>query len=502
MQKRPLLELKVDREDFVSCLVDFPGAAMRCLASFSARMPIPEDFTENQTAPISLCFDRRPCLSISIGESEDSFRDLVANVTIPKTVERLEPYAFSMCKNLRRVWFPEGGRLKVIGHDAFRSDAWNPSVMQVMEIPETVEEIGEQCFVYCQNLIHLTFRPNSRIRKLGNRFVYGQCYFVNGIYRPVVPLFEHLAVPDSVEEFSERAFFNFYIPLTLAFSENTKLRRLGDGAFSCFKNYASLWTVLCVPDTVEEIGNECFHNSTIQSVIFSSSSRLKTLGFQAFAMSKIRMFVCPDTVEVIPCMCFRDCDQLQACAFGPNSELRVIQREAFTCSKLASIVLPRKLELICENAFGSCFNLTDVVFLGNELKTIEARAFHSTKIGRVKIPSSVEEIGPYGFETYWIREVEFAPDTRLRALSERAFANSQISEIKLPATLEVLGANCFCQCRDLSVVEFMDPSRLREIGKGVFRHTKVDIEALKLSPEQKNALKAREKKQKRGCCCC
>ena len=475
---------------------------MRCLASFSARMPDPEDFKENQTAPISLCFDRRPCLSVSIRDYPDSFRDLVSNVTIPKTVEQLPPHAFEMCKNLRRVWFPEGGRLKVIGQEAFRSDAWNPSVMQTIEIPETVEEIGEECFVHCQNLIHLTFRPNSRIRKLGNRFVSGQWFFVNGLYRPVVPFFEHLVVPDSVEELSERAFFNFYMPLTLEFGENTKLRRIGDEAFACFKDYISLWSVLFVPDTVEEIGNACFNHSTIRNVIFSSSSRLKTLGFQAFAMSKIQMFVCPDSVEIIPSMCFRDCNQLRVCAFGPNSKLRVIQREAFTCSKLTSIVLPRKLELISENAFGSCFNLADVVFLGNELKTIEARAFHSTKIGCVKIPSSVEEIGAYGFETYWITEVEFAPDSRLRVLSDHAFANSQIRQIKLPATLEVLGTSCFCQCRDLSVVEFLDASRIHEIGKGVFRHTKVDIDTLNLSPEQKNALKSRQKKQKRGCCCC
>ncbi|MDR1908103.1 MAG: leucine-rich repeat domain-containing protein [Holosporales bacterium] len=83
------------------------------------------------------------------------------SVDIPNGAKRLGLGCFSW-SGLEKITFGEDSRLKFIDEGAF----WNCNLGQI-NIPSNVEEIGERCFGQCKELEHVTFAPNSKLKKIG-----------------------------------------------------------------------------------------------------------------------------------------------------------------------------------------------------------------------------------------------------------------------------------------------------------------------------------------------
>ena len=103
---------------------------------------------------------------------------------VPKSVNKVEDYAFVSCKNLKRVVLPEG--IKRINNYTFM-DCEN---LIEVNIPSTVEEIGSSAFSYCNSLEYLNI-PDG-VKKIENNLFY-EC-----------PNLKSINIPNSVSEIGER----------------------------------------------------------------------------------------------------------------------------------------------------------------------------------------------------------------------------------------------------------------------------------------------------------
>ena len=93
------------------------------------------------------------------------FRDHsnLKKIVIPEGVTQIGSYAFANCTNLMDISLPQS--LKILGGYAF---AWDKFV--TIELPDSLETMGSECFVSCLNLTAINI-PNG-ITTLGYRIFY------------------------------------------------------------------------------------------------------------------------------------------------------------------------------------------------------------------------------------------------------------------------------------------------------------------------------------------
>ena len=95
----------------------------------------------------------------------------VSSVFIPATVRSIGGSAFSCCNSLTTVTFAEGSQLKSIGGSAFYGTEHAHPRFKEIQIPDSVETIGNAAFLYCQDLERITLP--STLQKLSNSTFHG-----------------------------------------------------------------------------------------------------------------------------------------------------------------------------------------------------------------------------------------------------------------------------------------------------------------------------------------
>ena len=136
---------------------------------------------------------------------------------IPASCESLPDSCFAGSR-IVRVTFASGSVLERIGKDAFRGCGQ----LREIEIPASVEEIGEACFSGCSSLSRVTFACGSAVRRIGKE-----------AFRGCGQLGE-IEIPACVEEIGEGCFkCDFGSSLSrVTFASGSALKRIGKGAFS------------------------------------------------------------------------------------------------------------------------------------------------------------------------------------------------------------------------------------------------------------------------------
>ena len=124
---------------------------------------------------------------------------------------------------------------------------------------------------------------------------------------------------------------------------------------------------------VKGIGYKAFDGVRIGDVVFSSDSRIETIGEYAFRETRITSLNLPSTVERVQAYAFSGCDRMRTATFG--SSLKSIGDYAFQgFNGLQKVVLPPSLETIGDYAFAYSPSLTTVT-MGHNVKSIGNYAF-------------------------------------------------------------------------------------------------------------------------------
>lgn len=276
----------------------------------------------------------------------------------------------------------------------------------------------------------------------------------------------------------------------VVFEKNSKLTKIGNGAFTNFtsleelelpnsleeiggnfcKNCRNLKTIK-LPENLETIGRNPFYSCPKLKFIFISPQTkseekltkkdryvIEYPSQSAKARIKGRLFI-QESVEFLtdkknPVISNVDC--IGENAFLGNEEIetviieegvKVIGNNAFTgCKNLKRVTLPKSLEYIGDGAFWGCESLESVMI--NSSKFDRKNDEFNDDL-TIELPSKVDYVG------------------------KLAFANcKKIKEAILPEKIVSLNDGIFKNCNELKTVEIRPGKKIKKIGKEVFKNCK------------------------------
>ena len=411
----------------------------------------------------------------------------ITKITIPKTVEHIESRCFDQCENMTEFVI-EGAtdgtsQLKEIDSHAFL----NCKKLASITLPNSVTYLGENdptsdaggVFEGCESLTSFTFPSSYASRNLPS-FTFKNCKNLTTIN------------------------WNGYNP-----------KRLNSCAFwDCDK---ITWSQ--VPQSVEELGDECFyHCAALTSVDLSKIKKMDTGVFWGTPLTSVEW---PAAVTEIPARTFFSCGQLTTIKgisgqLGAWDNITKIGEDAFNeCKALTTIKLPNSLKTLDKQAFRSCWNLKNVEY-SNQLETIGEGAFQDNLFGFEKFyfKGSVKNVGSYAFANgkltcvhlkgdmtmgdyvfqndKSLKYVEFPATSSatqpLTKVTEGMFQNcTSLPFITLPTTVTEIKTKAFDGCSSLKYVNILAASPAT-LGANAFPTTAgVYVKASKLSAYQSNA---------------
>jgi hypothetical protein len=288
--------------------------------------------------------------------------------------------AFSGCKDLESLCLPAS--LTVLSEDALFEMPFLKSL--TFESGSRLREIQNSAFGHCQSLKSL-FLPSSVTVLTGSAFLWSSIteividaanphYFIS---RRFLIKFDGMTLIRSFGNGGD---------LSIDCLSDLDLIQIGPDAFSC-----SAPKSICIPASIEILGEECFsYCFSLSQILFESGSKLTEIGIAAFFQCSSLTSICiPANVGNIPKNCFCCCQSLVKVWFESGSKLTRIEDEAFVdCRSLRSFVIPPQLEIMACGVFSGCISLSELIFdLPSRLKQID---LPPSAFGSLFIPDSAE----------------------------------------------------------------------------------------------------------------
>ena len=379
--------------------------------------------------------------------------DRSLEIEFAKGISKIPDSTLESITGIKSITIPSS--VRVVGKRAF----YNCIISEPFDIPEGVEEIGEEAFYMEQNLSSETIIQKlelpSTIKKIGPKAFWG---------KKIKKL-----VLNSAEEISMAAFYNKWpnadgagILEELVLPDNLKF--VGDSAF-----YGNKIQKLVLPEKLEEIGICAFNNDTknseIDEVIINSN--LKRVEHDAFPM--IKKIVLTEGVEEI---CKKAFSGLYIGAeLVLPSTLKKIGDEAFYGSQIIDLTIPEGVTEIGARAFYNHNQSTEALKtlkLPSTIKTIGKQAFYMNNLTSLVIPDGVEEICDesfYGSNKNQGLNTLTLPTT-IKKIGKRAFNYNTLTTIEIPEGVEEIGEEAFYRSTKLQHLSL--PSTLKSLNRYAF----------------------------------
>lgn len=244
--------------------------------------------------------------------------------------------------------------------------AFTQSFLETVVIPDTVEEIRENCFT-----------PINMKKSTDDKYEQ-DTYLIGAVLNDSTPNLE--LYPSALKK--------VVLP--------KKLLYIGSGAFSCCTSLEDIH----LPDSVQYIGSDCFFNCVglkgdivlpknltqlYQCAFLNCTSisevkinkKLETICGETFKnCSSLEKVDIPDNIEVLGIGAFSNCSSLKEITL--SSEIIKIPESCFeNCTSLNEIVIPDSIGYIGESAFKGCTSLQEIT-IPSHVSTIEDSAFDGT----------------------------------------------------------------------------------------------------------------------------
>jgi len=170
-------------------------------------------------------------------------------------------------------------------------------------------------------------------------------------------------------------------------------------------------TSITIPENVESIGDSAFFAAEkLTSVTFSGTSKLASIGKNAFKQSNLEAINIPAGVTIIDDGAFM-LAPLTSVIFDENSSITTLGSSAFdSAPNLTSITIPASVTSIKSYAFYGASKLANVVFLGNAPTSVGVEAFTEVAAGaKATISSSATGFPAVGSAWYGLTVATASP---------------------------------------------------------------------------------------------
>ena len=151
--------------------------------------------------------------------------------------------------------------------------------------------------------------------------------------------------------------------------QSYKVTAIREYAFNPSRTITNVSSVF-IPATVTSIGRFAFRCcNSLATVTFAEGSQLKSIGVSAFSGTDpahpiFKEIQIPDSVETIGTNAFHNCQDLESITLPAS--LETIESSAFSsCRKLSEITLPASLKAIQSYVFDDCSSLETVFYDGS-----------------------------------------------------------------------------------------------------------------------------------------
>ena len=238
----------------------------------------------------------------------------------------------------------DGCNVDTISEEAFSYS----KTIQVVNIPNTINKIGEGAFCDCKNLTKVNFSSDCDIKKLSSA-VFSGCTKLSEITYPTngfveigssafgdCSLLKNLYISDRTEQIGDYAFYNTGID---KLNITSSVKSIGEYAYSACENLVDV----SISQDVESLGNSVFKNC----------KNLVTVNIQSDISDDA----------------FMGCSRLKNVILGEHVEK--IGRQAFYGTAISKIVIPYSVKSVGIGAFNSCIQLTDVYAFSKNIKWYE-----------------------------------------------------------------------------------------------------------------------------------
>jgi hypothetical protein len=460
----------------------------------------------------------------------------LTNLTIPSSITNIGMLEFQVCYNLTNVtvdvanpnYASAGG---VLFDKAMTTVLQCPGGLAgSYTIPSGVTSIGANAFQYCGQLTGVTI-PNT-VNRIG-----GWAFYNTGLTSAMIPAgvtnigylafagyagpLASINVDGANPDYASAGgvLFNKALTTLVQYPHNLpgsytipgSVTNIGDGAFIYSSlssvtipnsvtsiGYSSFWndnnlTTVAIPDSVVSLAEYAFYACNgLESVTLGSG--VASLGYQAFggcsvltnftvvaanlnyasaggvlfdkAMTTLLQcpaglasYAMPDGVTNIADNAFNSCYNLTNVTIA-SSVASIGESAFYYCSGLTSVTIPDSVGIINSYAFGICYNLTNVTFGSGVTNICDGAFYDCSSLLNVTIPNSVTTIGDNPFQ-YCSSLTNLVLGSGVTSIGPWAFQNcSALTTVTIPASVTSIGSYCFQDCTSLTQADFQGDAPL------------------------------------------
>ena len=276
---------------------------------------------------------------------------------------------------------------------------------------------------------------------------------------PILKIDENGVLSPQIDETTSSRPTSSYLKGTLVLGDS--VLEIDEWAFS-----DSTLKSVVLSDSVIKIGDRAFVATPLERIVFGNS--IESIGTGAFEDTLITNVKIPDSVKVIGEMAF-SYSNLKSVSLGKS--LETIGESAFSGTKIKSIEFPDNVKTIGCGAFSD--STLKTINLGFSIEKIGCQAFMNTQITNIQIPDSVKQIEESAFRSTPLENVYFGDS--LETISESAFANTKLTSINIPNSVKTIGSQAFANTKLTSV---NIPESVSTIGLEAF--SSPDLQTIKV----------------------
>lgn len=393
----------------------------------------------------------------SIGREMFKNNTLIDKIQLPDTIRNIYHQAFYGCTNLKDINFPNS--LKYIEIEAF----YNCTSITSIEIPVGVYYIGNYAFYNCTSVENIKYNA----QKFSNN-PYNNNYIFANVGSAVENL--SLVIGNSVESIPNFIFYpnsdNLPNITSVTFEDDSICTNIGNYSFAC-TNIKSI----NLPNSLIKIGESAFRLSSLETIDLPSS--LTTIGANAFYLnSSLTDITIAGKITSVGQNVFTGCNKVTNIYYNCEDVVANGSTLLFSCGDAdtgVTLTVGENVNKIPANLFKSS-NVKNVIFKGNKVETIGNYAFNGSKVESLVLPEGITTIGTYAFEnTENLNSVQFP--SSLKTINNYAFSRSNLSNLELPNGIETIGNSTFSNCALLESVVL--PNNITSLGTNIFAYCSV-----------------------------